>query len=76
MEHRTHSLIGRRFEVLVERLDLQDDLWIGRSHREAPEIDGEIRFTSTEPVAVGDYVDVRITGNEGADLVGVRPIPA
>lgn len=43
---------------------------MGRSQREAPEIDGEITFTSEPPLKVGDYVDVRITANEGADLTG------
>ncbi|MGH2730464.1 MAG: 30S ribosomal protein S12 methylthiotransferase RimO [Actinomycetota bacterium] len=76
MERRSRAVVGRTLEVLAEKRLPDDGMWIGRSHREAPEIDGEIRFTSIEPVAVGDYVDVRITGNEGADLVGVRSIPA
>jgi ribosomal protein S12 methylthiotransferase len=70
MERRAQSLVGRRFEVLAERFDLEDGAWIGRSQREAPEIDGEIRFTAEDALKVGDYVDVLIEGNEGADLVG------
>lgn len=70
MERRAASLVGRRVEALVERLDLETGRWSGRSPREAPEIDGEIAFTSARPLAVGDYVDVVIAGNEGADLLG------
>lgn len=70
MERRARSLTGASLEVLVERLDLTDGTWIGRSHREAPEIDGEIVFTHPGGINVGDYVEVTITGNDGADLMG------
>ncbi|MEA2460352.1 MAG: ribosomal protein methylthiotransferase [Actinomycetota bacterium] len=72
MERRATSLLDRRLEVLVERLDPATGLWTGRSHREAPEVDGEIEFTSDGHLHVGDYVEVRITGNEGADLKGAH----
>ena len=72
MEDRARSLIGGRFEVLAERLDVASGAWAGRSHREAPEVDGDITFTVDSPVRVGDYVDVLITGSDGADLYGTR----
>ncbi|MDQ3772367.1 MAG: 30S ribosomal protein S12 methylthiotransferase RimO [Actinomycetota bacterium] len=70
MERRARSLVGGRFEVLVERFDRDDGVWVGRSKREAPEIDGEITFDSDAHLHVGDYVDVRITEAVGADLTG------
>jgi tRNA A37 methylthiotransferase MiaB len=72
MERRARSLQGRTLEVLVERFDLQEQRWVGRSAREAPEVDGEIRFDSHIPLTVGSYVPVLIRGNEGADLNGER----
>lgn len=71
MERRARSLVGNRLEVLVESFDRPEGAWSGRSHREAPEIDGEVRFTGGPEVAVGDLLRVRITGNLGADLVGI-----
>jgi ribosomal protein S12 methylthiotransferase len=73
MARRAESLVGSTFEVLVERLDLPTARWIGRSHREAPEIDGEISWQSDQDVRVGDYVEVTIIGTDGADLLA-RPI--
>lgn len=70
MERRAGSLVGSRFEVLVERFDIGEGNWVGRSQREAPEIDGEITFASDAHHHVGDYVDVRVTEAIGADLVG------
>jgi ribosomal protein S12 methylthiotransferase len=69
MDRRASSLVGSTFEVLVERLDPSEGVWTGRSQREAPEVDGEIRFPG-EDLKVGDHVGVRITANEGADLLG------
>ena len=71
MDRRASSLIGQELGVLVERYDIEADRWTGRSHREAPEIDGEIGFDAPRPLSVGDYVPVRITGHSGADLEGV-----
>lgn len=70
MSRRAESLIGETLDVLVERLDVASDTWVGRSHREAPEVDGEIVFTAPDGLKVGAYVPVRITATEGADLVG------
>ncbi|HZK51711.1 MAG TPA: 30S ribosomal protein S12 methylthiotransferase RimO [Actinomycetota bacterium] len=70
MERRARSLVGNSFEVLVERFDLEESTWVGRSKREAPEIDGEITFATDAHLHVGDYIDVRITDSVGADLVG------
>ena len=70
MERRARSLVGKRLSVLVERFDVEENVWTGRSQREAPEIDGEIRFTTSTQPKVGDYLDVEITGYEGADLLG------
>lgn len=71
MERRARTLVGNRLEVLAESFDRARGAWSGRSHREAPEIDGEVRFTGPPDVAVGDVIGVRITGNVGADLEGV-----
>jgi MiaB/RimO family radical SAM methylthiotransferase len=70
MARRAASLVGSRVEVLVDRYDLDEALWAGRSQREAPEVDGEIMFTSTSDTKVGDYVEVVIEDSNGADLLG------
>jgi len=71
MESRAASLVGEKLEVLAERYERTENVWIGRSHREAPEIDGDIRFAAPMTLAVGDYLDVLVTEAQGAELVGV-----
>ena len=73
MRRRAESLVGQSLEVLVERLDLESQLWIGRSQREAPEVDGEIRFHAHGSTSVGDYVTVTVEEADGADLVASLP---
>jgi ribosomal protein S12 methylthiotransferase len=71
MARRAAALVGSSAEVLVERLDLEDGNWTGRTYREAPEVDGEVRFASDRPLKVGDYVNVEMTATDGLDLIGV-----
>jgi ribosomal protein S12 methylthiotransferase len=58
--------VGRTLDVLVEGQG--DDLSIGRSYRDAPEIDGLVLIPGGVPV--GEIVPVRITGAMDYDLVG------
>ena len=77
MTRRAEELVGETLEVLVERFDLEEKKWVGRSQREAPEIDGEVTFTADRELKVGDYVPVSISGCTGADLAGTarRRVP-
>ena len=59
-EQRRRSLVGSRTTVLV------DEPGWGRSHREAPEIDGLVEVP--RHLAPGRFVDVEITGAAGVDL--------
>jgi len=57
---RRDALIGRSVEVLV------DEPGVGRTHREAPEIDGVVSVPADLPV--GTFHDVVVTGALGPDL--------
>ena len=61
------SYVGKTLDVLVEGRD--NGIAIGRSYRDAPEIDGMV-FIEGE-AQVGDIVPVRITGAMAYDLTGV-----
>ena len=61
--NRRDALIGRTVTVLV------DEPGVGRTHREAPEIDGIVTVPSALPV--GRFADVTVTGALGPDLVAV-----
>jgi ribosomal protein S12 methylthiotransferase len=66
------SFVGRTLEVLIEGRD--KDISIGRSYRDAPEIDGLVLVEGT--AKMGEMVPVRITGGMAYDLNGVAASPA
>ena len=59
--------IGRRMDILVE--GHQKGLTVGRSFRDAPEVDGVVLIEGDAPL--GAMVRVRITGALPYDLTGV-----
>jgi ribosomal protein S12 methylthiotransferase len=65
--------VGRQIDVLIDSVD--GDTATGRSHADAPEIDGVVRLLPPEKISktlkVGEFTRARIVGTEGHDLVGV-----
>ena len=62
------SFIGKSIPVLVESLEAGKI--IGRSYRDAPEIDGLIYINSKTPLFPGDIISVSITHASEYDLYG------
>jgi ribosomal protein S12 methylthiotransferase len=62
---RNASMVGASLRVLVDTVE--EGSAVGRSYREAPEIDGMIILDRGEP---GEWLDVEITGAYGQELVG------
>ncbi|HIU64478.1 MAG TPA: TRAM domain-containing protein, partial [Candidatus Avacidaminococcus intestinavium] len=59
------------FEVLIEGFDSENkNIAIGRSFREAPEIDGIIYVENAPHVHVGDFVKVKISQGFTYELAG------
>jgi ribosomal protein S12 methylthiotransferase len=61
------GLIGKTLQVLVD--EAGDNLSIGRSYRDAPEIDGQVIIEGQE-LPVGEFVKVMITHADEHDLWG------
>lgn len=62
--------VGKTLDVLIERYDGRNDVFIGRSQYDAPEIDGEV-FVSGCNAEIGQLQKVRITHSMDFDLSGV-----
>ncbi len=62
--------VGRVLDVLIERYDGRNDVYIGRSQYDAPEIDGEV-FVKSDKAKIGDIMPVKITHAFEFDLSGV-----
>ncbi len=62
------SRVGKTYKVIVD--SVKDDVCVGRSYMDSPEIDTGITFSSTPDIKIGDFVNVKITDVDGYDLVG------
>jgi ribosomal protein S12 methylthiotransferase len=64
---RNQSFVGQTLDVLIEGQG--DGISIGRSYRDAPEIDGLVIIEDDIPI--GEMVPIRISGAMVYDLTGV-----
>jgi ribosomal protein S12 methylthiotransferase len=69
---KNRALIGRELDVLVEATPAPD-IAVGRSYRDAPEVDGSVRVLGT--AHPGEIVRIRVTAAEPYDLTGVPVEP-
>ncbi len=62
--------LDKTFTAVVEGFDRFGECWFGRTANDAPDIDGKVFFTSERPLAVGEFVNIRITDTLDYDLIG------
>jgi ribosomal protein S12 methylthiotransferase len=67
-ERRMARKVGRTVEVLIDEVD--EDGAIGRSHADAPEIDGNVFLEGETRLQPGDLVQVKVEEAEDYDLWG------
>ncbi|MGV8019325.1 MAG: radical SAM protein [Ignavibacteria bacterium] len=67
-EENNSNTVGKSIEVLIERKE--NDYYIGRSYKDAPEIDQEVYVSSKKGLAPGEFYKVRIFDYEEFDLFG------
>lgn len=68
-----HQQVGRQMDVILDRpVQGEENVWIGRSYADAPDIDGVMYVTGGDArLSTGDIVACEIVAAQGYDLVGV-----
>ncbi|MEZ3485854.1 MAG: 30S ribosomal protein S12 methylthiotransferase RimO [Lachnospiraceae bacterium] len=64
------TMIGREVLVMVEGRVADEDAYVGRTYRDAPDVDGLIFIHTQEELMSGDFAKVRVTGALEYDLIG------
>ena len=67
---RGEEKVGRTIRVMIEGKLPEDDIFIGRSYMDAPNVDGFVFVHSRDSYLSGEFVDVKITQAKEYDLVG------
>jgi ribosomal protein S12 methylthiotransferase len=62
--------VGKTLRVLVDREE--DDYYIGRTEWDSPEVDPEVLISKEQPLAIGEFTDVRITEALPFELVAKK----
>lgn len=65
------QMIGSTQKVLVEGYLVDDDVYVGRTYRDAPGVDGIVFVSAPYELISGSFVDVKITEANEYDLTGV-----
>ena len=72
-EKKNQKLIGQKIKVLIDQLE--GEFYIGRSKRDAPEVDGEVLINKNEGnFQIGHFYIVEIFDSNDYDLFGKSPI--
>lgn len=67
---KNEALIGTEVWVMVEGRVDGENAYVGRTYRDAPDIDGYVFLNTDEELMSGAFVQVRITGALDYDLIG------
>lgn len=68
---KNQELIGTTQRVLIEGYLVDDDVYVGRTYRDAPNVDGIVFVSAPYELISGTFVDVKITEANEYDLTGV-----
>lgn len=67
---RSAAMIGRIVRVMIEGFIPEDNTYVGRSYKDAPNVDGLVFVKCDRELMSGDFIDVKITGSTEYDLIG------
>ncbi len=64
------SMIGQNVLAFVEGKVADEDAYVARTYRDAPDVDGYLFIQTSADLHTGDFVETRITGSSEYDLIG------
>lgn len=64
------KMIGKILTVLIEGKVVDENAYVGRTYKDAPNVDGYIFVNTDEELISGDFVKVKVTGALEYDLIG------
>ena len=65
-----HDMVGRELWVMIEGRVADENAYLGRTYRDAPDVDGYIFINTGQELVSGDFVRARVTGAYEYDLIG------
>ena len=69
-QDKDNALIGKTLSVVIEGYSPEEDVYVGRTYRDAPNVDGLVFVNCDYELMSGSYVDVVIREAGPYDLIG------
>lgn len=67
---KAEQMIGRVLDVMVEGKVADEDVYVTRTYRDAPNVDGYLFLNTSATLMTGDFVKVLVTDSNEYDLIG------
>lgn len=67
---KNEQMTGRELYAIIEGKVADENAYVGRTYRDAPDVDGYVFINTSQELMTGDFVKVRITGAYEYDLIG------
>lgn len=67
---KAEDMVGRKLLVMVEGQVSGEDVYVARTYRDAPNVDGYLFLHTSASLMTGDFVKVLVTGSNEYDLIG------
>ena len=64
------DMVGREVLAMIEGKVADENAYVGRTYRDAPNVDGLIFINTDEELLSGDFARVKVTGAVDYDLIG------
>ncbi|MBQ6216239.1 MAG: 30S ribosomal protein S12 methylthiotransferase RimO [Erysipelotrichaceae bacterium] len=72
VNEKNEARIGKTYTALIERYESLFDRYVARSYMSAPDgIDGIIYVSTDEPLKIGEFYEIEISGYQNYDLLGI-----
>lgn len=67
---KAEDMVGRVMDVMIEGKVADEDTYVARTYRDAPNVDGYLFLNTTANLMTGDFVKVQVTDSNEYDLIG------
>ena len=67
---KNEEMNGKELYAFIEGKVADENAYIGRTYKDAPDVDGYIFINTAEELMTGDFVKVKVTGAYEYDLIG------
>ncbi len=67
---KNQAMIGKELTAIIDAYVPDDDVYLGRTYKDTPDVDSYVFIESKDRLMSGDYVTIKVTGSNEYDLIG------